>query len=37
MNIVLQEHQQIAYQEFSRTGIKIHDFPDGRTNLSIWD
>ena len=35
MNIVLQEHQPIAYQELSRTGIKIHDFPD-RPDKSVY-
>lgn len=35
MNIVLHEHQSIAYQEFSRTGIKINDFP-ARPNKSVY-
>lgn len=35
MNIVLHEHQSIAYQEFSRTGIKINDFP-ARPDKSVY-
>ena len=35
MNIVLQEHQPISYQEISRTGIKIHDFP-ARPDKSVY-